>query len=123
MIVVLRVLCLLIAALGILDAGLVVASLLMADTAPMQARFALISLVFAGGCVAIALISAGIGRQAGRLAEGLEGLDGVSADAARVALRRLAGRSSLAGLLTAAAPALVAAAILARIGEGRPPLG
>jgi hypothetical protein len=109
---------LVIAALCLLDAVLVTGSLLLVDRAPTSARFWMVSLVVSAGFVAIAALSAGLGRQVRRLAEAGRTLEGTAAVDFGAALRPLVRVLLAAGIFLVAILLVITAAILSRIGEG-----
>jgi cytochrome b561 len=118
MLVALRFLLVILSALAVLSAGLVLASLGMADRAPVSDTARIISFAVAAVFAGVGVIALGVERQIGRLAS----LDAVGfrADGARLEHVRdaLVRWLLLACLLCVPLMGLVTWAILARIDEG-----
>jgi hypothetical protein len=114
----LRIACYGLALVALLDAGLIFASLLIADRAPVSAQAWTVSLVVIAIFLLIAALCGGIGRQAGRLGALAPAVEGAAAARLRGALAALAGLLLGAALTFGAGLLLVGYGILARIDQG-----
>jgi hypothetical protein len=114
----LRIACYGLALVALLDAGLIFASLLIADRAPVSAQAWTVSVVVIAIFGLIAALCGGIARQAGRLGAAASAVEGAGAARLRGALAGLARLLLVAALAFGAVLLLVGHAILARIDEG-----
>lgn len=114
----LRIACYGLTLVALLDAGLIFASLPIADRAPVSAQAWTVSLVVIAIFLLIAALCGGIGRQAGRLGALAPAVEGAAAARLRAALAALAGLLLGAALTFGAALLLVGYGILARIDQG-----
>ncbi len=112
-----RIACFGLALVALLDAGLIFASLLIAERAPVSAQAWTVSLIVIAIFGLIAALCGGIGRQAGRLGAAAAAVEGAAARL-RGALAAIAGLLLGAALAFGAVLLLAGHAILSRIDEG-----
>lgn len=117
MLLALRMVLIGIAALALLDAALVTASLFMTDRAPVSAPYFRISYAVSGFFLMLAGLAFGIQRQMGRVSASGAGLRGQEREAFDRALAPLVSLLLLASLLFGLLLALASYAILARIDQ------
>lgn len=115
---VVRLACFGLALVALLDAALIVASLLIADRAPVSAQAWTVSLIVVALFLLIAALCAGVGRQAGRIGALAPVVEGAAAARLRGALASLGWLLFGAALVGGTILLLAGYVILARIDQG-----